>query len=433
MQHMGKKIINFWGCRFSTVQFVSMVFLYLAMEDMFSWLLFPEIAFLTYYKKIVTILVFVFLLYQVTDLKKNEQLYVVLFCAFIAISVFQSLYFYNSLFEYFTIYTALVPIILVVFSKYFFRKLDLNVLEFIANFYVLTYLVFMVVYGSEFSFSLRYFTIDSFGAFSGDTRIIHARSILMLVIPFLWYLNKYLLTRRVWFLCLSVGCLIVLIIHQHRSVWTATILSLTVFLLIRVKTPTKRRFHGDVLLKLLYLGGLIGFFAILALSFVFPEKLIAFGERFAEIFNPVKKNTTGNWRVEQVTFYMKYVFQKPFLGWTFLGFDLPVSSNGFWEENTGHHFHNGYLKILFYHGVLGLFLIYSPLFTIFRKVLKRGLSDEVIVLSSFCLGGLVFSFSYVLPTMFWGHVGLCLYYLSMSRESLLGNVTKSRPEMVSKG
>ncbi|HEX8459842.1 MAG TPA: hypothetical protein VF623_00365, partial [Segetibacter sp.] len=34
-----------------------------------------------------------------------------------------------------------------------------------------------------------------------------------------------------------------------------------------------------------------------------------------------------------------------------------------------------------------------------------------IIILSFCLSGLIFSFSYVLPLIYWGHVGLCLYYI----------------------
>ena len=42
---------------------------------------------------------------------------------------------------------------------------------------------------------------------------------------------------------------------------------------------------------------------------------------------------------------------------------------------------------------------------------SKKLSQESIILISFCLSGLVFSFSYVLPLMFWGVTGVCLYYL----------------------
>ena len=42
---------------------------------------------------------------------------------------------------------------------------------------------------------------------------------------------------------------------------------------------------------------------------------------------------------------------------------------------------------------------------------SKNLSQESIVLVSFCLSGLVFSFSYVLPLVFWGITGVCLHYL----------------------
>ncbi|MEJ7769098.1 MAG: hypothetical protein WKF89_14870, partial [Chitinophagaceae bacterium] len=45
------------------------------------------------------------------------------------------------------------------------------------------------------------------------------------------------------------------------------------------------------------------------------------------------------------------------------------------------------------------------------KVFSKKLSENSIILISFGIAGIVFSFNYVLPLIFWGHVGMCLYYL----------------------
>jgi hypothetical protein len=39
-------------------------------------------------------------------------------------------------------------------------------------------------------------------------------------------------------------------------------------------------------------------------------------------------------------------------------------------------------------------------------------------LIAFSLSGFIFSFNYVLPLIFWGHVGLCLYYLEKPVDEL---------------
>jgi NADH:ubiquinone oxidoreductase subunit 5 (subunit L)/multisubunit Na+/H+ antiporter MnhA subunit len=33
------------------------------------------------------------------------------------------------------------------------------------------------------------------------------------------------------------------------------------------------------------------------------------------------------------------------------------------------------------------------------------------ILLAFCLSGLLYSLNYVLPLIFWAHLGLCLYYI----------------------
>jgi hypothetical protein len=53
-------------------------------------------------------------------------------------------------------------------------------------------------------------------------------------------------------------------------------------------------------------------------------------------------------------------------------------------------------------------LKFFPLYSVARKV-KRKLSDQSKVLAAFSVSGFLYSFSYVLPLIFWGIVGLCLY------------------------
>jgi O-antigen ligase len=109
-------------------------------------------------------------------------------------------------------------------------------------------------------------------------------------------------------------------------------------------------------------------------------------------------------------YFMLYV-QRPVFGWTFEGFDMPNPLVNWWPAHSGQHFHEGYMEMLFYLGAVGLLLKYSFLFYLLYKMFSKKLSEDSIILISFCLSGLIFSFSYVLPTVFWGVVGVCLYYI----------------------
>jgi hypothetical protein len=48
---------------------------------------------------------------------------------------------------------------------------------------------------------------------------------------------------------------------------------------------------------------------------------------------------------------------------------------------------------------------------ILYKAFSKKLNKESIILIPFCISGFLFSFNYTLPLVFWGHVGMCLYYL----------------------
>ncbi len=134
-------------------------------------------------------------------------------------------------------------------------------------------------------------------------------------------------------------------------------------------------------------------------------------DRFSEIFNPAKENSTGDFRIQQSEVYGKMFLQRPVFGWTFEGFEMPNPMVDWWPAMTGQHFHEGYIEMLFYEGIAGFLLKYFFLFYLVIKAFSKKLSPQSIILISFAVSGLVFSFSYVLPLIFWGHVGLCLYYV----------------------
>ncbi len=89
-----------------------------------------------------------------------------------------------------------------------------------------------------------------------------------------------------------------------------------------------------------------------------------------------------------------------------------------WPEKTGQHFHEGFMEILFYHGIVGFAVKYGLLIYIAVRAFSKKISEETTILMAFCLSGLLFSLSYVPQTIFWGHIGLCLYYLEKDDEQI---------------
>lgn len=90
-----------------------------------------------------------------------------------------------------------------------------------------------------------------------------------------------------------------------------------------------------------------------------------------------------------------------------------------WPPDTGQHFHDGYIEMLFYHGITGLLFKYAVLLYLVVKAWSRRLNGQAMILIAFCVSGLLFSFNYVLPLVFWGHVGMCLYYLRREPDPIL--------------
>ncbi|MBC7757635.1 MAG: hypothetical protein H7069_02175, partial [Phormidesmis sp. FL-bin-119] len=89
-----------------------------------------------------------------------------------------------------------------------------------------------------------------------------------------------------------------------------------------------------------------------------------------------------------------------------------------WPEKSGQHFHEGFMEMLFYHGFFGLILKYFYVLYLGYKAFTKNLDPKAIILIAFSLSGLLFSLSYVLPLIYWGHVGICLYYLERNREEI---------------
>lgn len=406
-------VIKIFNYRFYLKEFLLLFFTYFLVEDIFSWILVRDSVITIGYEKALSIGVFLFMIASYKKLQSDEKIYVTLFSLLITKLVIESLFEYESLFKQFTLFTVIYPVIFVVFIKYLLRSLDIDLLEFVVKFYLFTYIIFMILFGRDFSFGLESIEMEDYGPFSGDSRIIHARSVFMMIIPCLWYLDKFVKQLKLKHFIVFVFCTAVILIHQHRSVWSSAIFATLFYFFLNIKASRKTLPGIYRFLLIIISFGLITYFV---LSSFYPETISFFSDRFSEILDPAKEGSTGNFRLDQTTIYMDYISEKPVLGWSFEGFELSNPLVDWWDENTGHHFHQGFIEILFYHGLAGLLLKYSFILIILIKAFTKKLSQESLVLVPFCLSGLVFSLSYVPPLIFWGHVGMCLYYLETKRD-----------------
>jgi hypothetical protein len=402
------RIVRIFSYEFYIKELLVLFFTFLMMENIFSWLVLPNSVILLAYEKIMSLAIFLYVLYKFNNLELKEKVYVVLFMGVMVRLVIESMYKYGNFFEQFTMFSILFPVIFVIFIKCMCRSLELDFLPFLAQFYIYLYIVFMLVYGRGFSFSLDQVDMVDYGPFSGDSRIIHARSIFMMIIPFLYYFDRFLKTKQIKYFIPFAFCFIVILIHQHRSVWASTIAAGIVYLFASFRN---KFIPGIRLCKLVLIGCFILIAAWFVMDTVSPKFTNFMGDRFSEILNPTKEDGTGAFRREQSDVYLMLYVKRPVFGWTFEGFDMPNPLVDWWPAHSGQHFHQGYVEMLFYLGAVGMLLKYSFLFYMLYKIFSRKLSEDSIILMAFCISGLIFSFSYVLPTVFWGVVGVCLYYI----------------------
>ncbi len=418
-------VLRIFNYRFYLKEFLILFFCYLAMEEMFSWLLVPDSSVIQNFEKLSSLAIAGFMLFSFFKLKKTERIYIAIFAALMVKLVLESLYVFDSFFQQLTMFYVLFPVVFALFIKSVCRMYDLDVLGFLAKFYLLTYVVFMVWYGRGFSFSLAEIEMNDYGPFSGDGRIIHSSKIYMMIIPFLWYLNRFIKTTKFKYLLPVAFCFIVILIHQHRSVWSCTIISLLMYLGLSVRANFK------TVPKIYSIA--IGSTLVLLLAYFFISNLVPgfidfMSDRFSEIFDPNKVDSTGKFRADQRETYFKLFLQRPIFGWTFEGFEMPNPLVDWWPEKTGQHFHEGYMEMLFYHGLVGFIFKFSLFGYIAVRAFNRKLKSETMIMISFCLSGLLFSFNYVLPLVFWAHMGLCLYYIEKDRNGQ--KIASGAPEVL---
>jgi O-antigen ligase len=290
------------------------------------------------------------------------------------------------------------------------NKIEANYLDLFSKTIIFFYLFDLFILGwIKYYSPFSQFDVDPSIGGAGDSRVFHAKIVYLFILPFLYYYARYIEERKSKFLALSIIISLILLFQNHRSIWVSGSIALLSLIYLYKKFVTLSRFFNR--------GIIISITAISIIIFggIFFTDTFIFEERASDIIN-WQTQGTGLWRYKQVEAYLPFIYNNIIWGLRFGGFELPIlgPGSGFFQSATGHHFHNGFIDIIFYHGLIGLFLVYGILIFILYKLYKKKNKDLTDVVSfSFLLGAIAFSFSYQLPLAFWGIVGVIASFTSI--------------------
>ncbi|QCR22814.1 O-antigen ligase [Pontibacter sp. SGAir0037] len=316
--------------------------------------------------------------------------------------MFESYYYYNSI---------------MIYPHVFQRILFLYYIYFVYTFYKGNYhLKFShVVWFILAAFWLNVIIVNphtlSISSFTNHNRGVHSTSVYMLVVPFLYFLSRYLYKGGFFDLFMSLFVLLNIFFFQHRTVWVSTAMVLVVYyLLIRFKGNEPINFVG----RLMPVATVMVILGIASSAFLFsehPEIIDKVQESISDIEN-MDSQGTGGWRYQQWLSYLPFIEENFMFGMRNEGFELPIQfyrddiDQPVFEDGNGHHFHSFYVDILFYIGFAGLLLFcLAALYVIWKSLTKRSITDKEIILVSFVSTGFVFGISYVLPAFYYAFLG----------------------------
>lgn len=271
-------------------------------------------------------------------------------------------------------------------------------LSYAVNLIFLFYFINQILLGQIFSYSL-----------TNESRTTSAYESFFLVLPFAYFLVRYLNEHKRIDLLKAIGVFGLIVFLLHRSVITTAVMAAGLLVLLSVtgKVANSRlqiRRTVSTLLVLVLMG--LPFLGILS-----PKRTDAFLETIGGIFAP-SEDETGSWRIEQSKYYMARFDERPLLGWRYEGYDRGevMVHEDFAEKGTV--IHSQYVDMLYNYGAVGLginlFLVFSTLAYMYLR--NRTFSTEQAVLFGFIASGLLFGVSYQLPVFYWSFVGLGMFY-----------------------
>jgi hypothetical protein len=337
--------------------------------------------------------------------------------AYLLFMVLESLYLYNSPFKYPHVFQKIMVLFLVFFTYGFYKRFNPEVS--LAGIIFVT----MVMFFSNAATVNR--SAFSAAAFTSHDRGFGCSSVYTLLLPFLYYFNRYFLTRQFYNLFYFLGAFALIMFLQHRTVWIAMAVALALNILLLRKTNYKVTFEAMVPIAIF-----LFLVSVFASAFVLSDEKITqkLNENFQQIMSPFEENdegkvSTSQWRQMQWQSYWPYVEKHFIFGMRFAGFELPaqfVEHTGklAFDDASGHHFHSVYMDRLFYQGLIGLLLMMVPpaLFFYSKLYAAKHLTIEQIVLACFIASGVSYGASYVYPEYYFSVLGLAILKLEQYSE-----------------
>ncbi|MDO6388880.1 O-antigen ligase family protein [Pontibacter sp. BT731] len=322
--------------------------------------------------------------------------------------VFESYYFYGTPMVYPHVFQKLFLFYFIFFVYTFYK----------GNFHLkFSHVVWFILGGFWVSVIVVHPDKLSLGAFTSHERGVYASSVYMLVIPFMYFLSKYIFHGKLMSLFMAFFILVSIVFFQHRTVWISTAIILIIYyLLIRFKSGLSINFAA----KFMPIGIVLLIAGITSSAFLFstnPEIITKIQDSFSDIEN-FDSQGTGGWRYIQWMSYLPFIQDNWLVGMRFEGFELPIQ---FWRDDTnepvfddgqGHHFHSFYVDILFYTGFVGL-AIYCimPIYAIVKGLRSKAMTVNQIILIAFISTGFAYGFSYVLPVFYYAILGWTIVYM----------------------
>ena len=363
-------------------------------------------------QKILPLIALVFILLRVNYLSKYFVLFFSLPFLYFIYLIFESLFLYNTFFKFPHVFLKIANLFMVFGIYIFYKKYHLINLEFIMNLIIIMLFVRIIIDPS----------IISLHSFVQHERLLHAPSIYMLLLPCMYFFNRYIVEMDYFSLIKFLILFFFIVYFQHRTVYAATSIAFIVNLLLlkRQKLLHLHKFIPTAFFLLFLL-----FFALALLISFYPEIGDKINENFANISNPTKDTTgTSQWRMEQYKSYWPFVKKHIIEGMRLKGFELPIqfyhpeANIPYFEDGTGHHFHSFYYDKLFWLGIIGLVMyitiMIKPIFETINY--KLNIEPSKIGLVSFIFSGLVFGISYNIPDFYWTIFGLGLVFIEKSKE-----------------
>ena len=400
-----------------SVLFTAPLVLIMLMDAMFLEMLFPhnelmQGIFLAMMVKFTAMLSMGYSLYNIKYMSSYMRVAFILTLLFVMGMVFESMLKYSTPLIYPHVFLKVFLFFYTFFIYTYYRKNEYLNLE---------HVIWFILIGFSLNVAIANRDSLSIAAFTAHDRGVYATSVYMIVIPFLYFMSKYLFKGGLFNMAMAFLVLFLIIFFQHRTVWITTVWVLAIYvLLVKFKSATEVNFK-----KLIPLGVTVFIIGLISSAFVFsmnPEIVEKFQSNFSDIEN-MDSQGTGGWRYQQFMSYWPFVVDNPIWGMRFEGFELPIQ---FWrddinapvfEDGNGHHFHSFYMDVLFYIGTVGLLLFWMVKFyAVHRGFRLKHLGQEQIVLLAFISSGFVFGISYILPYFFYAVLGLTIAYLDSPSE-----------------